>query len=102
MIKLYVALEADLEEVTDAQVESRFERPQYSDEFVMEVSIQGKLRTHRLKAERLAGPIDCDKCKTRVSVKNKKLIITLKKAHPINWGQLRANVCLPYRRGGGN
>ena len=23
-------------------------------------------------------------------------------AHPVNWGQLRANVCLPYRRGGAN
>ena len=48
-----------------------------------------------------AGPIDCDKCKTRVSAKNKKLVVTLRKAHQMSWGQLRANVCLPYRRGGG-
>ena len=35
-------------QVTDAQVEARFERPQFSDEFVMEVSIQGKLRLTKL------------------------------------------------------
>ena len=88
--------------MTEAQVEARFERPQYSDDFVMEVTVHGKLRDHRLKADKLAGPIDCDKCKTRVLLKKKKLIVTLTKLHPVNWGQLRANVCLPYRRGGAN
>ena len=102
VIKLYIALEGDLEDVTEAQVEARFERPQYSDDFVMEVTVHGKLRDHRLKADKLAGPIDCEKCKTRVLLKKKKLIVTLTKLHPVNWGQLRANVCLPYRRGGAN
>ena len=35
-------------------------------------------------------------------VHGRKLIVTLTKLHPVNWGQLRANVCLPYRRGGAN
>ena len=39
--------------------------------------------------------------KFRVSTKNKKLIVTLKKREKMGWGQLRANVALPYRRGGG-
>ena len=39
--------------------------------------------------------------KFRVSTKNKKLIVTLKKREKSGWGQLRANVALPYRRGGG-
>ena len=39
--------------------------------------------------------------KFRVSTKNKKLIVTLKKREKMGWGQLRANVALPYRGGGG-
>ena len=39
--------------------------------------------------------------KAKVSKKGDKVIVTLKKLHKTNWGQLRMNVCLPYRRGGG-
>ena len=37
LIKLYIALDGDLAEVTDAEVQATFERPQFSDDFRMEV-----------------------------------------------------------------
>ena len=49
----------------------------------------GPLRTHARRS------------KAKVSKKGDKVIITLKKLHKTNWGQLRMNVCLPFRRGGG-
>ena len=49
----------------------------------------GPVRTHAWRS------------KAKVSKKGDKVIVTLKKLHKTNWGQLRMNVCLPYRRGGG-
>ena len=100
VIKVYITLAGDLEGATE--VDALFERPQFSDDFRMVVTIQGKQRAHVLKAEKLAGPIDCDACKWKLSKNKDKVIVTLKKAHKMGWGQLRANVCLPYRRGGAN
>ena len=158
---MYIALEGDLEGATE--IIADFERPHYAEYFPLEVprlhqaglglrgrqnlaplalraqvAIRGKKQMHVLKAEKLAGSIDCGawcvecpavhlsatrpcvpvhhasvrlttprrpgptwRSKAKVSKKGDKVIITLKKLHKTNWGQLRMNVCLPYRRGGG-
>lgn len=101
VVKLYVALEGDLEGVTNDAVESQFTKAPFDDIYSMEVKVRGSRFTHRLAADKLAGTIVPEQCKCRVSKKGDKLIVTLRKRDSVPWGQLRANVSLPYRRGGG-
>jgi len=63
--------------------------------------VRGKTKNHRLYAENLRYPVEPDGCKFRVSAKNSKLIVTLKKAVPEYWDALRTPNSLPFRRGGG-
>ena len=105
VVKVYISLEGDLADVADADVTATFNKERFNDTCSMEVLIKGTSQTHRLAAEKLGGVIAPDECKWKINKKNKKLIITLKKAagpaHQQAWQGLRANVVLPYRRGGG-
>ena len=101
-VKLYVALEGDLFGVSDADITANFSRVPVSDTCSMDVTVRGARQNHRLAAEKLYGPVVVEECKAKVNKKKDKIIITLKKANATQpWEQLRANVVLPYRRGGG-
>jgi hypothetical protein len=100
-VKVYVALEGDLLGVTDADVTATFHRELAGEACSMEVLVRGAKRNHRLAADKLAGPVVPEQCKARISAKNNKLVVTLKKANNAPWEQLRAKIVLPYRRGGG-
>ena len=100
-MKVYVKLEGDLEGVTADAVEFKVEQAPFDPVCSMLVLIRGKTKSHRLYAEKLKQLVVPGDCKFRVSAKNSKLIITLKKAVPEYWDSLRAHNSLPYRRGGG-
>ena len=101
-VKIYVALEGDLFGVGDADITANFSKVPVSDKCSMEIIVRGSRQNHRLAAEKLFGPIVVEECKAKVNKKKDKIIVTLKKAVATQpWEQLRANVVLPYRRGGG-
>ena len=100
-MKVYIKMEGDLEVVTTDDVEFKVEKAPFDPVCSMLVHIRGKTKTHRLYAEKLKHMVIPEECKFRISTKNSKVIITLKKAIPEYWDGLRANNSLPYRRGGG-
>ena len=103
VIKVYVTLEGDLAGVVAEDISATFNKEKFNDNCSMEVMIKAKGLVHRLAAEKLGGVIVPEECKWKITKKSPpKLIVSLKKADPRNgWSQLRANVVLPYRRGGG-
>ena len=109
VVKVYVSLEGDLAGVTDEHVTATFNKQKFNNDCSMEVMVKGASFTHRLAAEKLGGVIVPEECKWKINKKNKKLIVTLKKTkegtpqQPTHapWTSLRANLHLPYRRGGG-
>jgi len=101
IVKVYVKLEGDLEGLTADAVEFKVEQAKYDPTCSMLLLARGKTKMHRLHAEKLRHHVEPDGCKFRISTKNSKLIVTLKKGVPEYWDALRAPNTLPFRRGGG-
>ena len=101
VVKVYIKLEGDLAEVTTDSVTLTVEKARYDTDCSMDILVKGKQHTHRLHAEKLMHEVVPDQCKFKVSAKNSKIIVTLKKKMPGPWEGLRARHHLPYRKGGG-
>ena len=101
VIKLYIDLKGDLEHVQITDVELKVEKARWDTDCSFNLLIQGTDSTHRLHAERLLHPVDPEQCKFRISTKNSKLVVTLRKMDTTYWEHLRAVKSLPFRRGGG-
>ena len=101
VVKVYIPLAGDLEVLTkadvDLQVRSRW------GEASMEARLRGQKAVHVLAAEKLAHDVIPEECVVKVLSKKGKAVLVLKKRGDpkMPWDGLRANVALPYRRGGG-
>ena len=67
----------------------------------MLLHIKGKQHLHRLYVSNLMNMVVPEECSFKILAKKQKLVIKLKKKNNDHWEDLRAKVCLPYRRGGG-
>ena len=103
VVKVYIALEGDLDGVTMENVEFSVEAAKFDPVCSMLLHVRGRNHLHRRYVSHLMHIVVPEECKVKVLSKKAKLIVSLKKhdKEKIPWEGLRAKVCLPYRRGGG-
>ena len=102
VVKVYIALSGDLEGAVSTPEEVEFRPETNWGESSLHVALDGKKHRWVLRAEKLTAEVVPAESKVKVLPKKGKVIVVLKKANrQAPWEQLRANVALPYRRGGG-
>ena len=101
VVKVYIDLEGDLEGRTTEDVEFEVKNERYNPVSSMLLHIKGKQHLHRLYVSNLMNMVVPEECSFKILAKKQKLVIKLKKKTNDHWEDLRAKVCLPYRRGGG-
>jgi len=100
-VKVYVTLAGDLEGAVTEGVEFSVERAKFDPTCSMLLHVQGKKYLHRLYVSHLMHEVVPEQCKFKCNTSKGKIIVTLKKKDKVFWENLRAKVCLPFRRGGG-
>lgn len=101
VVKVYIDLEGDLEGRVTGDVEFEVKADQFNPVCSMLVHIKGKQHLHRLYVSNLMHLVVPEQCSFKILAKKPKLVIKLTKKDKVYWEDLRAKVCLPYRRGGG-
>lgn len=100
VVKVYVTLEGDLEGATPESVEFVVKAAKFDPSCSMLLHVRGRQHLHRMFVSHLMHNVEPEQCKFKINASKGKLIVTLRKKEKVHWEQLRAKVCLPYRKGG--